>query len=113
MQRMIAAAVAALVLGGAAQAGMAEGVYECWAFQSPRMGLNLTVTGSSTYIETDGGAAGEYALNGKDITWLSGHLHGAMPDGFKTIYEVRQGKPTISFIGEVSQSEAAFCEHVG
>ena len=88
---------------------MAQGTYECWYFSQAQPGLNVTVTGDTSYTALADGSTGEYALSGNAITWVSGLMQGAMPDGFKTLYEVRNGKPTISYVG-TSGSEAAFCE---
>lgn len=97
---------------GAAQASMAEGTYECWYFTQAQPGLNVTVTGPSSYVATADGSQGEYALNGRNLTWISGLMKGAMPDGFTSIYKVRDGTPTIAFMGS-GGSEAAFCENTG
>lgn len=95
-----------------APAALATGAYECWAFSSPRMGLNFTVTGPGQYVGLDN-VRGTFTYNPatKEVVFRSGPLQGVMPDGFKSIYEVRQGKPTLSFIGR-SGAEASFCEHV-
>ena len=108
---MIALAGAAGGAGAAYAQGMAEGPYECWFFSEPRPGLNFSVTGPSSYVGIESGEAGEYALAGEALTWVSGSMSGVMPDGFTTVYQVRQGNPTVSFVGK-SGSEAAFCEKV-
>jgi hypothetical protein len=112
MLRLGAAATAAALLVGAAQAGMAEGTYECWYFSQAQPGLNVTVTGPTTYTAVADGSTGEYALSGTNLTWVSGLMKGAMPDGFTTLYEVRQGIPTIAFMSGRG-AEAAFCQNTG
>ncbi len=95
-----------------AAASVALGSYECWAYSRPRMGLNFKVTGPGRYTNADG-KAGVFTYNAstKAIVFTTGPLSNIMPDGFKAIYEVRQGKPTVSYIG-TSGSEASFCEKV-
>ncbi len=106
-----AAAFAAVLAAGVAQAGgMQPGLYECWAWGQARMLLNVTVTGATSYRGEASGEDGTYSLNGTSLTWESGPLVGIMPDGFSTIYEVRNGTPTISYTG-TSGGEAAFCEN--
>jgi hypothetical protein len=91
---------------------LAPGSYECWAFSSPRMGLNFTITGPGAYRGAEGGTgAFSYDAATGAITFTSGPLAGAMPTGFRVIYEVRRGKPTVSFVG-TSGAEASFCEKV-
>lgn len=106
---MLAAASFSAFGAGTAAAGMAEGEYECWYFNQPRLGLNFAVTGPTTYTHTMDGKPGEYELNGKTLTWKSGPMQGSMPDGFTTIYEVRGGTPTVAFMSGRG-AEAAFCE---
>jgi hypothetical protein len=99
------------VLSGSAQAaGMAPGLYECWAWGSARMLLNVTVTGPTTYRGESTGEDGTYALEGTSLSWLSGPLQGIMPDGFTSTYEVREGTPTISY-GKPGNTEATVCEN--
>jgi hypothetical protein len=95
-----------------AQSGPAAGSYECWAFSSARMDLNFKVTAPGQYVGADN-SKGKFTFNPgtKQIDFVSGSLHGAMPDGFKSIYEVRKGKPTVSFVSPRG-SEASFCEKV-
>lgn len=99
------------LLAGAAQAtGVTPGLYECWAWGQARMLLNVTITGDSTYRGEASGETGTYSLNGNTLTWDSGPLKGIMPDGFTTVFEVREGVPTISYLG-TSGSEASFCQN--
>jgi hypothetical protein len=107
-QALFAAGLATTGMG-AASAGMAEGLYECWFFNEARGGLNFQVDSATSYTSVAQGTTGEYALSGRDLTWVSGFMKGAMPDGFTTIYEVRNGNPTVAFISGRG-SEAAFCE---
>lgn len=86
------------------------GSYECWANGSARMLLNFTVTGPSTYRQDDGKTgAYSYTPATKAFVFTSGPLKGIMPDGFKSIYELRKGTPTVSYVG-TSGGEASFCE---
>lgn len=95
----------------AVAADMAAGSYECWHFSQPRLLLNFTVTGPETYEGYDG-TTGTYSLGADNVvTFLSGPLQDIMPDGFSARYEVRNGKPTLSYISGRG-SEAAFCERV-
>jgi hypothetical protein len=112
IRALLTAAVIAAASTGTAAAGMAEGPYECWFFSQPQPILNFAVTGPATYPGEADGTTGEYELSGKDISWKSGPMVGAMPDGFTTIYEVRNGNPTVSFVSGRG-SEAAFCEKAG
>lgn len=91
---------------------IAAGSYECWAFNSPRMNLNFTVTGPGRYTGADG-APGVFSYDQGNglISITSGSLAGAMPDGFTVVYEVRAGKPTVSFVSGRG-AEASFCEKV-
>jgi hypothetical protein len=108
--------LAALVPSPAAAEGAAAielGVYECWAFNTPQMDLNFTVTGPDTYT----GIGGEPGTFGYDpssaqMTFQSGPLAGVMPNGFIARYEVREFTgPTVSFVSDRG-AEAAFCEKV-
>ena len=91
---------------------LAAGAYECWAYSSPRLLLNFKVTGDGQYQGSDN-SSGRFRFDaaGRQVTFLSGTLAGAMPAGFKAIYELRRGKPTLSYQSP-SGNEAAFCEHV-
>jgi len=92
-------------------APIAGGAYECWANGSARMLLNFSITGPSSYRQTDGGKTGSYRYTPatKAFAFTSGPLQGIMPDGFTAIYEVRNGTPTVSYRGR-SGFEASFCE---
>ncbi|PWR18822.1 hypothetical protein [Zavarzinia compransoris] len=104
------AAILSSAGAAAAAADMASGAFECWFFSEPRLTLNFTVTGPGTYKGYDG-SAGEYSISeASEVTFTSGTLAGALPDGFKAVYEVRQGVPTLSFVSGRG-SEAAFCQN--
>jgi hypothetical protein len=96
--------------GGAHPASVAFGSYECWAFSSPRMLLNFTILSPTRYKDSEG-ATGSYTYDSSTgrITFTSGLLNGAMPDGFYSIYHERKGLPTVSFRSR-RDSEASFCE---
>lgn len=112
---MAAAFAVATVLAGATPAaasdGMAAGPYECWYFNEARLLLNFTVTGPASYAGYDG-TPGTYVLDAatREVVFGSGTLKGVMPEGFKAVYEVRHGIPTLSYIG-TSGSEASFCQN--
>lgn len=106
----IAAVACALLSRTASAAGMATGAYECWGNGEARMLMNFTVTGAGTYRGSDN-SIGHFMLTGNTIDFTSGTLHGAMPEGFVSKYEIRKGIPTVSFVGR-SGFEAQFCEHV-
>lgn len=108
--RWLVGSMMAVLSSTAHATGVAEGLYECWAWGQARMLLNVTVTGASTYRGEESGETGTYSLKGNALTWESGPLKGIMPDGFTTIYEVREGVPTISYLGTTG-SEASFCEN--
>ncbi|MDC7681655.1 hypothetical protein PQU92_00055 [Asticcacaulis sp. BYS171W] len=92
-----------------AAATMPKGDYECWAYSSPRMLLNFTVTAPGKYRASDG-SMGTFSVDPKTkAVTLTGYLKNVMPDGFKTVYRDTNNKPTLSFIG-TSGSEASFCE---
>ena len=117
-QRSRGAAVRLLGLSTACLAGappgkVASGVYECWAFSSPRPLLNFKVVGSGQYTSPEGerGAFSFDAASGR-ITFKGGHLDGAMPDGFVAVYHEPGGRPTVSF-RSARGSEASFCERIG
>ena len=97
-----------------APAQVALGSYECWAWGSPRMLLNLKVTAPGRYTDPDGSKKGSFVLARDSglVTFKGGHLDGAMPDNFTAVYHEKNNKPTISFRG-ASGSEASFCERVG
>lgn len=108
------AAIAVLALGCSAawaqDSGLAPGAYECWMFSSARLDLNFKVTGAGQYQGADN-SKGKFTFDPRshEVTFLSGSLQGAMPKGFRAIYEVRKGKPTVSFVSPRG-SEASFCE---
>ncbi|ESQ78843.1 hypothetical protein [Asticcacaulis sp. YBE204] len=92
-----------------ATATMPKGDYECWAYSSPRMLLNFTVTAPGKYRASDG-SMGTFSVDPKTkAVTLTGYLKNVMPDGFKTVYRDTNNKPTLSFIG-TSGAEASFCE---
>jgi hypothetical protein len=95
-----------------AQAAMANGSYECWHFSEARLTFNFTVLGPDSYEGYDG-TAGTYVHDtaSGEVTFTSGPLAGAMPDGFKAIYELRNNVPTLSYISGKSGAEALFCEN--
>jgi hypothetical protein len=98
---------------GAHPGAVALGSYECWAFSSPRMLLNFTILSASRYKDSED-ATGSYTYDtgtGR-ITFTSGLLNGAMPDGFYSIYHESKGHPTVSFRSR-RDSEASFCERAG
>jgi hypothetical protein len=98
----------------ATPAKVAHGAYECWAHGASRMLLNFKVIAEGRYSNEDGNEKGTFAYDPASgvVTFKGGHLDGVMPDGFKSVYQERQGKPVLSFIGR-SGGEAAFCERVG
>jgi len=106
-----AATVFAAFQTSAASAGMATGPYACWYFSDARLTFNFTVLNADSYNGYDG-TPGKYALDAasKEVTFVSGTLEGAMPDGFKAIYEVRQGIPTLAYISPRG-AEALFCQN--
>lgn len=109
---ILAAAVAAAgVVPSAASTGMAAGDYECWYFSDARLTFNFSVSGPGAYTGYDG-SAGTYALDPStgEVVFASGTLAGAMPDGFKAVYEVREGIPTLSYISPRG-AEALFCQN--
>jgi hypothetical protein len=110
--RTLAAGVAACaaLVQSASAASMAMGSYECWGNGEARLLMNFTVTGSGTYKGSDD-SIGHFTLTGNRVNFTSGSLNGVMPDGFVANYVMRQGVPTVSFVGP-SGAEAQFCEHV-
>jgi hypothetical protein len=93
---------------GAAGA-VAPGSYECWAFNSPRLTLNFTVTGPGTYRASDG-SNGSFTFDaGSGRVTFTGYLAEALPAGFSAVYHEPKRRPTVSFRGR-SGSEASFCE---
>lgn len=107
-------AVAAMIAGAmpsAGNGGMAEGEYACWYFSEARLTLNFTVLGPDSYKGYDG-TPGAYRLDPAtgEVVFVSGTLEGVMPDGFKAVYEVREGVPTLSYISGRG-AEAAFCQN--
>ncbi len=99
---------------GAAPAKVAPGAYECWANGAARLLMNFKVIGDGRYSNEDGDEKGSFAYDAGSgvVTFKSGHLDGAMPDGFKAVYQDRKGRFVLSFRGR-SGGEAAFCERVG
>jgi hypothetical protein len=109
---MAAAAAAIAAVPAAADTGLAAGAYECWHFGSARLLLNFTVTGPDSYAGYDGTPGNfEFDPSTGEVVFISGPLHGIMPDGFKAVYEVRDGVPTLSYIS-ARGAEAAFCQNV-
>ncbi|MGE0007760.1 MAG: hypothetical protein AB7S92_19540 [Parvibaculaceae bacterium] len=110
--------VAAFILAAAslaappAHADMANGSYECWYFSEARLTFNFTVLGPDSYKGYDD-TPGTYSHDtaSGEVTFTSGTLSGAMPDGFKAIYEIREGVPTLSYISGRSGAEALFCQN--
>jgi hypothetical protein len=98
----------------AAPAKVAPGNYQCWAHGAARILMNFKVIGEGRYSNEDGDEKGAftYAAASGVVTFKGGHLDGAMPDGFKAVYQERKARPVLSFIGR-SGSEAAFCELAG
>lgn len=98
----------------AAPAKVAGGTYECWANGAARMLLNFKVTGDGRYSNEDGNEKGRFAydVGSGQVTFMGGHLDGAMPDGYKAIYHEDHRRPTVSF-RSARGSEAAFCERPG
>ncbi len=116
--RIVRATVVAVTVssaGAAASAAdtapeMVSGDYECWFFSQPQPIMNFTVVGPGSYKGYDD-SAGEYSIDAAgEVTFTSGTLEGVMPDGYKAVYEVREGIPTLSFISNRG-SEAAFCQN--
>lgn len=108
--RTIFTLVFAIAAGPALADGMATGDYECWYFSQAQSSLNFNVTGPGSYTGYDG-APGTFTISADgQVTFESGPLQGVMPDGFIARYEVRQGRPTLSYISGRG-AEAAFCEH--
>ena len=98
---------------GAPPAAVATGSYECWGNGSPRMLLNLQVTGSGSYRSPEGQkGAFSYDTRTGAVAFKGGHLDGVMPAGFVTIYHEPKGRPTFSFRSGRG-AEASFCERVG
>ena len=99
---------------GAAPEKVAPGAYECWANGAARLLLNFKVVGDGRYSNEDGNEKGSFAYDAGSgvVTFKGGHLDGAMPDGFKAVYQDRKGRFVLSFRGR-SGGEAAFCERVG
>ncbi len=100
---------------GATQAGsggVAPGRYECWANGQARLLLNFTARSSSQYTGSDG-KPGTYSYDPATtrVTFKTGSLAGAMPEGFYGIYYAPQGRPTVSFRSPRG-SEASFCQLV-
>jgi hypothetical protein len=115
MRLRAAAFIAAAAICAAplpAQAAMANGSYKCWHFSEARLTFNFTVFGPDSYEGYDG-TAGTYVHDtaSGEVTFTSGPLAGAMPDGFKAIYELRENVPTLSYISGTSGAEALFCEN--
>ena len=111
VQMAVASVVACAALAQTASAAtMAMGSYECWGNGEARLLMNFTVTGQDTYKGSDD-STGHFALSGNRVNFTSGTLNGVMPDGFVANYVIRQGIPTVSFVGP-SGAEAQFCEHV-
>ncbi len=106
----------ALLATGAAAAPpkVAHGTYECWANGAARMLMNFKVIGDGRYSNEDGNEKGVFVYDPASgvMTFQGGHLDGVMPEGFKAVYQERQGRPVLSFISR-SGGEAAFCERVG
>jgi hypothetical protein len=115
-QHCLFTCLALLTMGSAsaAPAKVARGAYECWAHGAARMLMNFKVIGDGRYSTEDGDETGAFAYHTASgaVAFKGGHLDGVMPDGFKAVYQERQGKPVLSFIGR-SGGEAAFCERAG
>ena len=115
LKAAIAAGALSLACAAHAQspAAVAQGSYECWGNGSPRLLLNLKVTGKDRYTDPEGKQKGTFAYNPANgaITFKGGHLDGVMPTGFTSIYHEPKGKPTVSFRSGRG-AEASFCERV-
>jgi len=98
----------------AAPPSVLPGAYECWAHGAARMLMNFKVTAPGRYTNEDGNEAGRFTYDPASglVSFKGGHLDGAMPDGFKAVYEARTQRHVLSFRGR-SGGEAAFCEHQG
>lgn len=105
-------AVLSAIQPAAAVGPVEKGRYECWFFNQPQAGMNFAVTGDGRYSGAKGDA-GRFTLDGASgrMAFTGGPLDGALPDGFRAIYVVRKGRPTVSFVSPRG-SEAAFCERV-
>ena len=91
-------------------AGIREGQYACWAFSSARMMLNFRITSASSYTGSDGNS-GKYFYdpgNGR-LTFKSGFLAGAVPDGYHWLYHSPGGRPTAS-LRNAGNTEVSFCQ---
>lgn len=92
-------------------AAVAQGAYECWAFNQPRMGLNFRVTGAGKYRASDG-SSGTFKYDAATSrVAFTGYMSDVLPKGFYFEYHERQGKPTVSAMSPRG-SEASFCERV-
>ena len=94
----------------ASAASVATGAYECWSNGQARGLMNFTVRGSGQYVGTDD-VPGAFTIDAATtrITFSSGSLAGAMPEGFYAVYHLVQGRPTISFMSNRG-AEAVFCQ---
>ncbi len=92
--------------------GIREGQYECWSFSSARMMLNFRVTSGSSYTGSDGNS-GKYSYDPGSgrLTFKSGFLAGAVPDGYHWAYHSPGGRPTAS-LRNAGNSEVSFCQWV-
>lgn len=84
------------------------GAYECWAFNSPRMGLNFTLQPGGRYLDSEN-KSGSYTV---DFGTGKVNFKGGALDGQSPVYHQPGGKPTVSFRNNQGR-EMAFCEHAG
>ncbi len=96
----------------AAPASVATGSYECWANGQARLLMNFKVTGKSAYNGDEGKGKFSYDAASGKMSFIGGHLDGAMPAGYVAMYHENKGRPTVSFRSPRG-SEAAFCERPG
>ena len=90
--------------------GIREGQYECWAFSSARMMLNFRITSGSSYTGHDGNTGSySYDPGSGRLTFKSGFLAGAVPDGYHWLYHSPGGRPTAS-LRNAGNTEVSFCQ---
>jgi hypothetical protein len=76
------------------------------------MMLNFRVTSGSSYTGSDGNS-GKYSYDPGSgrLTFKSGFLAGAVPDGYHWAYHSPGGRPTAS-LRNAGNSEVSFCQWV-
>jgi hypothetical protein len=92
-----------------AQAGQpAQGSYECWNFNRPRLALNFTLEGGGRYHDFENKKGSyKYDAAARRLSFKGGAL-----DGQSVLYETPKGKPKASF-RNAQGNEIAFCERAG